>query len=797
MTGAAKPRTRIGKRIKDEGDKSKELYSLFRRSDTPTQIQPSFSASLSAGSNVGNVNFLPTSGGTMIGAIAFFPKLLTIATGVIDISKDTSDYTSRVIITPETGTTDDLVTITGAAYAGQLLFMQGVAGDTITLKNSGNIETIDGSDFSLADDDIIILMFDTTDNAWQQVTTGKQGGAGGVSFPITPTINDHGNVGTITEDLDLSLTTGHIHKITLTGNPTLTFSNPPSSGTQIEFEIEFVQDATGGRTVTWPATVAETVTISSTASTTTIITVRTNDGGTTYNAIPALRGSISLGSTAFATKELDNLGTTAVNADLNMNSNLLQFDNNSIGLKFENAAANGNVELKMATAGEFDITRSDNTSITANIRSQHASEADQNYSITVGSGSVTSADVVLSASTAKLKFEAGGAQRLEIDTTTATDLNLTAPSGGATASFNVTSTHAVDPDNTIDMTISSGSSGVGQVESSTAFLSLIAGGATRLAIDTSTTTAIKQTAFSINPTYTLFRDTTTIDDDIIGTINFSADDSSATEKIFGTIFVEATDVTTSTKDGTMYITPIKNNDLSNPMLTLNGETNVVDIAANRLDLDLDNDTSIRADTDDLIQIEIGGTDSLAIQAAGALNWNAPGVDHTLTAGSTSMALDLDEDADVFTIGMGSVDHFTFQDDRLIIEDTTSPILQLKRNAAGIGADGVIQFIGDDDAGTPNETVYATIQGSTLSDVDTAEDGQLDITVMSNGSPDTVLQSIGTASGLELGFFGSTSIKRVSTNTNPTAGATYTSAEQDQIQDMWDALVAYGLLDETP
>jgi hypothetical protein len=46
MAGAAKPRTRIGKRIKDEGDKSKELYSLFRRSDTPTQIQPSFSASI-------------------------------------------------------------------------------------------------------------------------------------------------------------------------------------------------------------------------------------------------------------------------------------------------------------------------------------------------------------------------------------------------------------------------------------------------------------------------------------------------------------------------------------------------------------------------------------------------------------------------------------------------------------------------------------------------------------------------------------------------------------------------------
>jgi hypothetical protein len=149
-------------------------------------------------------------------------------------------------------------------------------------------------------------------------TSGGGGSGGGsVTFPITPDINDHGNVGTTTEDLDLSATTGHIHKLTLTGNPTLTFSNPPSSGTQMEFEIEFVQDATGGRTVTWPATVAETVTISTTASATTIITCRTNDGGTTYHAIPALRGSISLsGAGNYADRTLNNLTTTTINTSL-------------------------------------------------------------------------------------------------------------------------------------------------------------------------------------------------------------------------------------------------------------------------------------------------------------------------------------------------------------------------------------------------------------------------------------------------------------------------------------------------
>jgi len=146
---------------------------------------------------------------------------------------------------------------------------------------------------------------------------GGSGSGGGVSFPITPTINDHGNVGTTTEDLDLSASDGHIHKITLTGNPTLTFSNPPSSGTQIEFEVEFIQDNTGNRTVTYPSEVIETIRISPVADAITIVTFRTNDGGTTYHAIPALRGTINLsGSGNFASKSLDNISNTLVSASL-------------------------------------------------------------------------------------------------------------------------------------------------------------------------------------------------------------------------------------------------------------------------------------------------------------------------------------------------------------------------------------------------------------------------------------------------------------------------------------------------
>ncbi len=174
MTGIAKKRPRIGRRIKDSENNENDLYSLLRRLDTPSQVTSAAVAQSSAGSNVGDKNALPTAGGTMIGAIAFFPKLISISTGAIDISTTTDDYTSRVIVAPESGSADNLDTITGAEHAGQLLFLQGTATVTITLTNSGNIETIDGSDYDLVDDDNIILIYDSTDAKWQQVTTGKE-----------------------------------------------------------------------------------------------------------------------------------------------------------------------------------------------------------------------------------------------------------------------------------------------------------------------------------------------------------------------------------------------------------------------------------------------------------------------------------------------------------------------------------------------------------------------------------------------------------------------------------------------
>lgn len=247
----------------------------------------------------------------------------------------------------------------------------------------------------------------------------------------------------------------------------------------------------------------------------------------------------------------------------------LNIPNNTIGLAWRNATNDGNLELKGTTGGNLDLTRDDNTAIDFTVRSQNAVEVDQTFSVTVGSGSATTADTILDTSTAKLKLAVGGAQRLEIDSTIQTTMTLAAPSGGALADFNVTSTHAVDPDNTISMTIGSGSAGIGQIITSAHIgkLFLDIGGAARWQLDGTVGTDVLQTAFSINPVYELFRDDTTNDTDIIGAFNFSADNSTPAKTIFASIFVEATDVTAGTEDSTLYLSTITAGLLA-PKLTL-------------------------------------------------------------------------------------------------------------------------------------------------------------------------------------------------------------------------------------
>lgn len=138
----------------------------------------------------------------------------------------------------------------------------------------------------------------------------------GILYPFTEPGQDYGNVGLMTVNIDLSAPTGGYTKMTLTGNISLAFNNAPSSGTHIDFYLDFIQDATGGRTVTFPASVTNPPTINTTANARTLVLCSTIDGGTSYVAV-ALTSSTG----SFADTSLSNLTSpTDINEHLRPNA---------------------------------------------------------------------------------------------------------------------------------------------------------------------------------------------------------------------------------------------------------------------------------------------------------------------------------------------------------------------------------------------------------------------------------------------------------------------------------------------
>lgn len=92
--------------------------------------------------------------------------------------------------------------------------------------------------------------------------------------------------GNVTGATSLDLSAANLFQHTLTGNVTFSFTNPSSSPAGNSFVLVIVQDATGGRTVTWPASVlwdsGTAPTISSSANAVDLFTFISPDGGTTW-----------------------------------------------------------------------------------------------------------------------------------------------------------------------------------------------------------------------------------------------------------------------------------------------------------------------------------------------------------------------------------------------------------------------------------------------------------------------------------------------------------------------------------
>jgi len=178
-----------------------------------------------ADSNVNPSFELKTSGDTMVGPIAFYPRTQTIASGTIDVSASTGAYSSRVYVIGQGSAADNLEVILGAGFAGQILFFQPIiaaitlqsylktatawsgssvsysVGDVVlylsqrytcyvahtssasitpadaTKWHRNNIRITGADDRVVAVDEIVLLQYDLTDGVWTVVSGGGSGGS--------------------------------------------------------------------------------------------------------------------------------------------------------------------------------------------------------------------------------------------------------------------------------------------------------------------------------------------------------------------------------------------------------------------------------------------------------------------------------------------------------------------------------------------------------------------------------------------------------------------------------------------
>jgi hypothetical protein len=214
-----------------------------------------------------------------------------------------ADSYKDIIITPNRGNTADpkiefrggntsvntAIIIQTYPTSNGMLSFEGTAGQLFSITND-----LSGSIFSVNDVSGIpsIEVF-----ANGQINIAQYGGNVFFSNTIvdSPTMKGYkefANTASVTGATTLDLSTTNIYNLTLTGNITVTLSNPPASGTLYSVMMIVKQDGTGSRTITWPASVkwpnASAPTLSTAANAVDVLNFFTVDGGTTYY------GSLSL-----------------------------------------------------------------------------------------------------------------------------------------------------------------------------------------------------------------------------------------------------------------------------------------------------------------------------------------------------------------------------------------------------------------------------------------------------------------------------------------------------------------------
>ena len=264
-------------------------------------------------------------GGVLHGPIGFVADTNNIELGILDISRNSAGQRRKIrgviYVIPESGTTGTLDRIIGKLYDNQLLILTGIQGNTITIKhNIGGPASIlcpGDTDYTLQDDESVILMDDVTAGvqSWKIISVGNNSGSG-ISDPIIQGFNTI-TPQSIPTTTNIDASSKNIHKITLDRDISLDIINPPSSGKYELIHLIFIQDNTGGRTVTWPSNINGTPEIDTAAGSVSSVILYTIDAGVTWYFQAFKGGALSQEALdGVATRELDNLRNVAINTSL-------------------------------------------------------------------------------------------------------------------------------------------------------------------------------------------------------------------------------------------------------------------------------------------------------------------------------------------------------------------------------------------------------------------------------------------------------------------------------------------------
>ena len=180
-----KQQKKNAKRLAGQGRQA--ASGISAAASSTTSLAPSSQGS-SAGANI--AGHLKTGGDTMIGPLGFWRGAYTTIypsssnNNTLDISASTGAHTSHVIW--YSGGSNTLEIISGAAFNGQILFLESTQTLTQTIKdksnttggNTGNIKTLDGNDLALGTDKtIVLLIYSDIDTSWHQVSNPEGGGS--------------------------------------------------------------------------------------------------------------------------------------------------------------------------------------------------------------------------------------------------------------------------------------------------------------------------------------------------------------------------------------------------------------------------------------------------------------------------------------------------------------------------------------------------------------------------------------------------------------------------------------------